>query len=57
MGHGGTLNPLATGVLVLGVGLTGTRTLGSFLLGGNGINTKTSVGFETDSIDLGGGAL
>lgn len=54
VGHGGTLDPLATGVLVLGVGSAGTRTLGSFLSGGKRYACEASFGFETDSLDLEG---
>jgi tRNA pseudouridine55 synthase len=50
MGHGGTLDPLATGVLVLGVG-SGTKSLNSFLECTKTYETIVLFGASTDTYD------
>ncbi|KAI1096682.1 pseudouridine synthase [Rostrohypoxylon terebratum] len=50
MGHGGTLDPLATGVLILGVG-TGTKSLQSFLDCTKEYETVVLFGASTDTYD------
>ncbi|KAI1215112.1 trub family pseudouridylate synthase-containing protein [Annulohypoxylon truncatum] len=50
MGHGGTLDPLATGVLILGVG-KGTKSLQSFLECTKEYETVVLFGASTDSYD------
>ncbi|KAI1798951.1 pseudouridine synthase [Daldinia bambusicola] len=50
MGHGGTLDPLATGVLILGVG-KGTKTLQSFLDCTKTYETVVLFGVSTDTYD------
>ena len=50
MGHGGTLDPMATGVLILGVG-NGTKALGSFLECTKSYETVVLFGAATDSYD------
>ncbi|KAI2621678.1 trub family pseudouridylate synthase-containing protein [Hypoxylon sp. NC1633] len=50
MGHGGTLDPLATGVLILGVG-KGTKSLQSFLLCTKTYETVVLFGANTDTYD------
>ena len=50
MGHGGTLDPLATGVLILGVG-SGTKALQSFLDCTKVYETVVLFGASTDSYD------
>ncbi|KAK7749383.1 pseudouridine synthase pus4 [Diatrype stigma] len=50
MGHGGTLDPLATGVLILGVG-KGTKSLQSFLDCTKTYETVVLFGASTDSYD------
>lgn len=50
VGHGGTLDPLATGLLVIGVG-TGCRQLQGYLSGGKGYRAKGVLGSETDTQD------
>ena len=50
MGHGGTLDPLATGVLILGVG-KGTKSLQSFLGCTKTYETVVLFGASTDSYD------
>jgi len=50
MGHGGTLDPLATGVLILGVG-SGTKVLGGFLECTKSYETVVLFGARTDSYD------
>ncbi|KAJ5098496.1 hypothetical protein N7532_005497 [Penicillium argentinense] len=50
LGHGGTLDPLATGVLVAGVG-KGTKSLGDFLGCTKEYETVVLFGAETDSYD------
>ena len=53
VGHGGTLDPMATGVLVVGVG-TGTKMLGGLLSGSKGYSALGRLGFETDTLDVTG---
>lgn len=53
MGHGGTLDPLATGVLILGVG-SGTKSLGNFLACTKSYETVLLFGRATDSYDTEG---
>ncbi|KAK1760828.1 pseudouridine synthase [Echria macrotheca] len=50
MGHGGTLDPLATGVLILGVG-KGTKTLQNFLMCTKTYEAVVLFGASTDSYD------
>lgn len=50
VGHGGTLDPLATGVLVIGVG-RGTKELQSFLDGSKKYRASVKLGYETDTLD------
>ena len=50
LGHGGTLDPMATGVLILGVG-SGTKELGSFLHCSKTYETTVLFGAATDSYD------
>jgi tRNA pseudouridine55 synthase len=53
VGHGGTLDPMATGVLVLGVG-SGTKLLGSCLSGAKMYSARGLLGCETDTQDAEG---
>ncbi len=53
IGHGGTLDPLATGVLVVGVG-KGTKQMNSFLGSPKTYETVVLFGKSTDTYDLGG---
>lgn len=53
MGHGGTLDPLATGVLILGVG-SGTKALNGFLQCTKSYETVVLFGAATDSYDTEG---
>lgn len=55
VGHGGTLDPMATGVLVIGVG-RGCRELGNFLKGGKGYRAEGLLGHETNTQDAEGEA-
>lgn len=50
IGHGGTLDPLATGVLIAGVG-KGTKSLNSFLTCTKSYETVVLFGAETDTYD------
>jgi tRNA pseudouridine55 synthase len=50
VGHGGTLDPMAEGVLVLGVG-SGTKLLDSYLSGSKGYSATAKLGEATDSLD------
>jgi tRNA pseudouridine55 synthase len=50
MGHGGTLDPLATGVLILGVG-KGTKSLQNFLYCTKTYETIVLFGASTDTYD------
>jgi tRNA pseudouridine55 synthase len=51
VGHGGTLDPLASGVLVLGVG-KGTKELTKFLQGSKAYRATGRLGVETTTLDL-----
>jgi tRNA pseudouridine55 synthase len=51
VGHGGTLDPLATGVLVIGVG-KGTKELQQYLTGSKGYRAGVELGFQTTTLDL-----
>jgi tRNA pseudouridine55 synthase len=50
VGHGGTLDPMATGVLVLGVG-NGTKALEKYLKGNKGYRAVAKLGIGTDTLD------
>lgn len=56
VGHGGTLDPLAEGVLVLGIG-GGTKLLGEYLKGTKGYLAQGKLGVEMDSLDSTGNQL
>lgn len=49
-GHGGTLDPLATGVLVIGVG-SGTKLLQNYLQGSKRYRATAELGYETTTLD------
>ena len=51
IGHGGTLDPLATGVLVVGVG-KGTKQLQNYLTGSKGYRAGVELGFQTTTLDM-----
>ena len=53
MGHGGTLDPMATGVLVLGVG-SGCRALTGYLSGYKAYDAIGRLGSATDTEDANG---
>ena len=53
MGHGGTLDPLATGVLIVGIG-RGTKSLNDFLGCTKTYETVVLFGKGTDSYDVAG---
>jgi len=53
VGHGGTLDPLAEGVLVLGVG-KGTKMLQNYLSGSKTYRAGVKLGFETTTLDMAG---
>jgi len=50
IGHGGTLDPLATGVLITGIG-KGTKSLQDFLACTKSYETVVTFGAETDTYD------
>ncbi len=54
IGHGGTLDPFATGLLVLLVGRNYTRRAGEFLQGDKHYAACLKLGVATDSYDLEG---
>ena len=56
MGHGGTLDPMATGVLIVGVG-TGTKQLHGLLGGMKEYEATCVFGTVTDSYDAVGKIL
>lgn len=51
MGHGGTLDPMATGVLIIGIG-RGTKSLHNFLDGTKSYETVVLFGRSTDTYDI-----
>ena len=51
IGHGGTLDPLATGVLIIGVG-KGTKQLGQFLECAKSYEATLLLGAATDTYDI-----
>mmetsp|Transcript_16076 Transcript_16076/g.25021 ORF Transcript_16076/g.25021 Transcript_16076/m.25021 type:complete len:338 (+) Transcript_16076:71-1084(+) len=53
VGHGGTLDPLATGVLVIGVG-KGTKEMQGYLTGSKMYTAVGEFGFETNTLDMEG---
>jgi tRNA pseudouridine55 synthase len=53
VGHGGTLDPLAEGVLVIGIG-SGTKILTHYLSGSKSYEAGGKFGFETNTLDLEG---
>lgn len=53
VGHGGTLDPLATGVLVIGIG-KGTKDLQKYLTGAKRYRAGVELGFETNTLDMEG---
>jgi len=53
VGHGGTLDPLATGVLVIGIG-SGTKDLQKYLSGSKKYYAGVELGFETETLDMEG---
>lgn len=53
VGHGGTLDPLATGVLVIGVGI-GTKKLQNYLQGSKKYVAQAKFGIQTTTLDLDG---
>jgi tRNA pseudouridine55 synthase len=53
VGHGGTLDPLACGVLVIGVG-NGTKALDAFLSGSKSYRASAKLGYETTTLDMEG---
>lgn len=56
VGHGGTLDPLATGLLVLGVG-GGTKRMAEYLKGAKSYVARAQLGSETDTLDSEGATL
>lgn len=52
MGHGGTLDHLAGGVLVVGIG-DGCKQLQGFLKGTKAYHVRAQLGVTTPSLDLG----
>ena len=50
VGHGGTLDPLATGTLVIGVG-KGTKLLQKYLIGSKGYQAEITLGYQTTTLD------
>jgi len=50
VGHGGTLDPMAEGVLVMGVG-QGTKLMADYLSGVKGYRAVAQLGSEMDTLD------
>ena len=56
VGHGGTLDPMAEGVLVLGIG-KGTKLLDEYLKGSKTYLASGLLGVETDTLDATGKSI
>ena len=56
VGHGGTLDPLASGVLVIGIG-EGCKRLGNFLKGPKSYRATAKFGVHYDTLDITGKLL
>ncbi|MBW7876813.1 MAG: tRNA pseudouridine(55) synthase TruB [Candidatus Cloacimonetes bacterium] len=56
VGHGGTLDPFATGVLPIGIN-RGTKLLQALLEGDKSYTGTAVLGMETDSLDIEGNAV
>ena len=56
VGHGGTLDPLAEGMLVVGVG-GGCKVLSEYLAGAKGYVAQAQLGLETDTQDATGATI
>lgn len=56
VGHGGTLDPMATGVLVIGLG-SGCKALSTFLSGSKGYKATGKFGSSFDTLDCTGKLL
>jgi tRNA pseudouridine55 synthase len=56
VGHGGTLDPMAEGVIVLGIG-SGTKLLDKYLSGSKGYSAVALLGKSTDTLDITGTVL
>ena len=54
VGHAGTLDPFAEGVLVIGIGRESTRKLGQISAASKDYMAKLKLGAETDTLDLTG---
>ncbi len=54
VGHGGTLDPFAEGVLIVGIGRSATKRLGDFLKGDKEYLAEVVLGVVTDTYDLTG---
>lgn len=54
VGHAGTLDPFAEGVLVVGIGRESTRRLGQISTATKDYVAKVKLGAETDTLDLTG---
>ena len=54
VGHGGTLDPFAQGVLVVAIGRNSTRQLNYFSNSNKTYEAKLKLGSETDTLDLTG---
>jgi len=57
VGHAGTLDPFAEGVLVIGIGRTATRQLGDLMRGDKEYLAEVVLGVTTDSGDLTGNII
>lgn len=51
IGHGGTLDPLAEGVLVIGIGRSATKTLSKYTAGEKTYNTVVRLGIKSTTED------
>tara|TARA_X000001036_G_C20636074_1_gene789148 strand:- start:794 stop:1450 length:657 start_codon:yes stop_codon:yes gene_type:complete len=54
VGHGGTLDPFAEGVLIIAIGRQSTKKLNEFLFSNKEYNATLKLGVETDTLDLDG---
>jgi tRNA pseudouridine55 synthase len=57
VGHGGTLDPQAEGVLVMGIGRTSCRRLASFIESDKAYEVEGALGIQTDTQEIDGRVL
>ncbi len=57
IGHAGTLDPFATGLLIVGIGRNATKHLGTFLTLDKIYIARAKLGLQTDTLDITGSII